>query len=133
MKKSSRIHTQPVSVILGWGCSSVCRASDHDATEAGLIPQCGEGFFSQSQLSVQTLLRCLYIPMCNCICCYICVHVQDPVVHVRVQWIMETLTPSMHRRLGSATSSQLAFSREGNPNFPWEKAHRDNTVVESKK
>ena len=30
--------------------------------EAGLIPWCGKGFFSQSQLSVQTLLQCPYIP-----------------------------------------------------------------------
>ena len=44
---------------------------------------------------------------------------------------METLTqtPSMHRSLGSATLSQLAFPQEGNPNFLWEKFHRDNTVA----
>ena len=37
-----------------------------------------------------------------CIC--ICAHVKDPVVHVRVRWNIETLkTPSMHRRLGTAT------------------------------
>ena len=35
----------------------------------------------------------------------------------------------MHRGLGSATRSQLAFPREDNPNFPWEKSHWDNTVV----
>ena len=29
-----------------------------------------------------------------------------------------TKTPSMHRRLGSATLSQLAFPGKGNPNFP---------------
>ena len=39
----------------------------------------------------------------------------------------------MHRRLGSATLSQLAFPRKGNPNFPWEKSFWDNTVVISKK
>ena len=38
----------------------------------------------------------------------------------------------MHRRLGSATLSQLAFPGENNPNFPWEKSHWDNTVVKSK-
>ena len=40
----------------------------------------------------------------------------------------------MHRRLGmgSTTLSQLAFLREGNPNFPWEKSYWDNTVVKSK-
>ena len=42
-----------------------------------------------------------------------------------------TKTLSMHRRLGSATLSQLAFPGEGNPNFLWEKSHWDNTVVKS--
>ena len=45
---------------LGWGCSSVGRASDRWAADAGSIPRCGKGFFSQSQLSMQTLLRCPY-------------------------------------------------------------------------
>ena len=40
-----------------------------------------------------------------------------------------TKIPSMQGRLGSMTLSQLAFPREGNPNFPWEKSHWDNTVV----
>ena len=44
-----------------------------------------------------------------------------------------TKTPSMHRRLGSVTLSQLAFPWEGNPDFPWEKSHWVNTVVKSKK
>ena len=39
----------------------------------------------------------------------------------------------MHRRLGSAALSQLAFPEEGNPNFAWEKSHWDNTVVKKKK
>ena len=46
----------------GRGCSSVIRASDRHAAEAGSIPRCGEGFFSQSQLSVQTLLPCPHSP-----------------------------------------------------------------------
>ena len=47
---------------------------------------------------------------------------------------METRkTPSMHRRLGSATLSQLAFPREGNPNFLWEKSHWDNIVEKNVK
>ena len=37
----------------------------------------------------------------------------------------------MHRRLGNATLSQLAFPGEGNPNFPSEKSHWNNTVVNS--
>ena len=35
----------------------------------------------------------------------------------------------MHRRLGGATLSPLAFPGKSNPNFPWEKSHWDNTVV----
>ena len=38
----------------------------------------------------------------------------------------------MHRGLGSATLSQLAFSGESNPNFPWEKSQWDNTVLKKK-
>ena len=45
-------------------------------------------------------------------CIYICAHVKDHVVHVRVQWI--TKTPSMHCRLGIATLSQLTFPGEDN-------------------
>ena len=35
----------------------------------------------------------------------------------------------MHLKLGSATRSQLAFPRESNLNFPWEKSQWDNIVV----
>ena len=40
-----------------WGGSSTGRASDRHAADAGSIPQCGKGFFSQTQLSVHSLLR----------------------------------------------------------------------------
>ena len=49
----------------GWGCSSVGRASDRHAADAGSIPRCCMGFFIQSPLSVQTLLRCPYTPVFN--------------------------------------------------------------------
>ena len=42
--------------------------------DAGSSPRCGMGFFSLSQLSVQTLLRCPYSPPCN----NICEHVKNP-------------------------------------------------------
>ena len=48
-----------------WGCSSVGGASERHAAEAGLIPRGGKGFFSQGQLSAQTLLRCPHTPMYN--------------------------------------------------------------------
>ena len=45
------------SIKLKWGCSSVGKALDRHAADAGSIPRCGKGFFSRSQLSLQTLLR----------------------------------------------------------------------------
>ena len=73
----------------GWVVALLVRASDLHTANAGSIPCCGKGFFSQSQLSVQTLLRCLYTPV-HIACIYVCGHVKDPVVHVRVGWIMAT-------------------------------------------
>ena len=40
-----------------------------------------------------------------------------------------TKTPSMHCRLGSATLLLMAFPRESDLDFPWEKSQRDNRVV----
>ena len=112
------------------GCSSVRRASDRHAADAGSIPRCGEGFFFQSQLSVYTLLRVSVQPPCAVACMNICAHVKDPVVHVRVRWIMGTLkTPSMHLRLGSATLSHPAYPGESNPNFPSDESKWDETAV----
>ena len=41
----------------GWDVAQLVTASDRHATDVGSIPRCGKGFFSKSQLSVQTLLR----------------------------------------------------------------------------
>ena len=60
----------------GSGDSSVGRASDWKSrrnTDAGSSPRCGKGFFSQCQLSVQTLLRCPYSP---CVLSYASASVQ---------------------------------------------------------
>ena len=59
-------------VLVGFGCTSVGRASDRHAAEVGLVPRCGKGFFSQSQLSVLTLLRCPYTPVCNRMHLHLC-------------------------------------------------------------
>ena len=56
----------------GCGGSSVGRASDRYTADAGSIPRCGKGFFSQSQLSVQTLLRCPYTPVFNRMHLHLC-------------------------------------------------------------
>ena len=72
-----------------WGCSSVGRVSDWHATEPRSVPQCSKGFFSQSAFSAGSYG--VHTPPCAIACINICAHVKDPVVHVRVRWIMETL------------------------------------------
>ena len=85
------------------------------------FPGAARIFSSQRQLLVQAP-RCIHTSPCAIACINICAHVKHPVVHVRVRWIMETLnyrntkTSNMHRRVDSATLSQLAFSGESNPN-----------------
>ena len=113
----------------GRGCSSVGRASDRYAAHASSILRCGKGFFSQSQLSVQILSRCPYTP---CAIDYIitCAHVKDPVVHVRVRRIKETLK---HPACIVGWVARLCCSwlspGKSNPTFPLEKSQRDNTVA----
>ena len=123
----------PLSMGMGIGCTQLVRASERHSANARSIPRCGEGFFSQSQLSVQTLLRCPYTPVCNRLHFHQCTRWRSPdPCQISVEY-GNTKTPSMHPMLGSTTLLQLAFPGEGNPNFPWNKSHWDNTVVKSKK
>ena len=102
--------------------------------QGGFLPESAFSADSRSQLSVLTLARCPYTAVCAIACIYFCAHVKDPIVHVRASLVDygDKKTPSMPARLGSATLSPLVFPGEGNPNFPWEKSHRDNAVVKSK-
>ena len=61
-------------------------------------------------------------PPCATACNNICALVKDPLDRVKSSvYYGNTNSSSMHRRLGSATLSKLAFPGESNPNFPWEK------------
>ena len=125
-------HTGFVSEQIQWGCSSVEHWTDRRWYMFYALVQHGI-FLSESTFSADSV-TCVCTPQCATACINIRVHVKDPVVHVRVWWIMDTLkTPSMHSRLDSLTLLQLAFPRESNLNFTWEKSHWDNTVVKSKK
>ena len=112
------------STATSWGC---CLASDWHAADTGSIPLCGKGFFSQSQLTEQT-----HWPPCTIACINICAHVKDPVVHDRVQWIMETLKHPACTIGWAARLLHLAFPGESNLYFPWEKSHWDNTDAKKK-
>ena len=69
---------------MGWGYSSVGRASDWHAADAGSITRCGKSTFSADSLTVSVH------PPCAVACISICAHVKDPVVRVRVRWIVAT-------------------------------------------
>ena len=73
-----------------WGCSSVDRASDRHAAEAGSIPRCGKGFFFPGVNFQCRLSDGVRTFPCATACINICAHVKEPVVPVRVRWILET-------------------------------------------
>ena len=103
-------HSPKILASKGWDVAQLVRASDRHAADAGSIPRCGKEFFSQSTFSADSL-TCVRTPTCAITCTNICAHIKDPVVRVRVQWIMETLKhpactvrkSSMHGKLGSTT------------------------------
>ena len=72
----------------------------------------------------------LRTPPCAIACINISAHVKEPVVQVRVRWIMNTLK-HLECIVGSVAGlcRSWLFQGESNPNFPWEKFQRDNTVV----
>lgn len=72
----SSIVTPPCEWKMGEGFSSVdCLVQC--ITDTGSTPQCGEELFSQSWLSLQTLLQCSQ-PLCASTCTNICVLVKNP-------------------------------------------------------
>ena len=83
--------------------------------------------FSHSHLSVQTLLRCPYTPVCNRMHLYLCAR---PLVHVRVRWIMETLKhPACTVGWEARLSRSWLSPGDDIPNFPREKSRWDNTAA----
>ena len=95
----------------------MARVSDRPAAGTGSIPWCGKGFFSQSTFSADSL-TCVRTPPCANACINICAHVNDPVVHFRVRWIMDTLK---HRASTVGWVAQLCrslLSPEKQPEFP---------------
>ena len=74
---------------MGWDIAHVS-ALDRHAADVGSILRSGRDFFprvnSQSGVSYS-----VSVSLCASTCIEICAHVKDPVVHIRVQWIMETL------------------------------------------
>ena len=126
---------KPIHTIRVDDVAKLVRASDRRVADAGSIPMCGKGFFSQSQLSVQTFTVSVHPRVQSH--AFTSVFTQDYGNPRKKKGgggkkkERKKQTPSLHRRLSSATLSQLAFHGESNPIFPWETSYWDNTVVNS--
>ena len=96
------------------GCSSVGRASDRHATDAGSTPHYGKGFFSQSPFSADSLTVSVHSSVQSH--AFIFVRTSLSPCQSSVDY-GNTKTPSMHRRLGGVTLSQLAFLGKKEPEF----------------
>ena len=74
----------------------------------------------------------VHTPPCAAACINTCARIKDHVVHVRVRWIMETLK---HYACTVGWVVRLSRSwlslKESNPNFPWKKSQKDNTVIKN--
>ena len=77
-------------------------------------------------VNFQRRLSCgVHTPPCAIACINICAHVKDPVVHVRVRWIMEVLKqPACTVGWVARLCRSWLSPGKNNPNFPWEKSHR---------
>ena len=67
--------------------------------------------------------------LCAVACLNSCAHIRDPVVHVRVQWIMETLKHPACSVSWVAWLLQLAFAGESNLNFSLDQSQWGDRVV----
>ena len=97
-------------VHFGWGRSSVGTASDHHATDAGSIPQCGKDFSPRVNIQCRlsySVRTASYPHVRSHLLTF--VHVKDSIVCVRVQWIMETLKHPARTIGWVVWLSQLAF------------------------
>ena len=93
------------------------------------FPGAERNFSPPSQLSVQTLLGCLRTPRVQSQAFYVCAHVEDPVVQVRVRRIMKT---PKHPACTVGWVARLWHSWLS-PNFSREKSQWDSTVVKKRK
>ena len=100
-----------------WDVAQLVRAADHRATDAGLIPCVARDFLPRANFQCR-LSFSVHTPLYAIACINICGHGKDPVVYVRVQWIMETLKHPACTLGLVVWLLQLAFSGEHKPNFP---------------
>ena len=105
--------------LTGRGCSSVGRASDRHAADAGSIPRCGKGFFFQINFQCRLSYGVRTLPR-SIACINFCAFVKDLVVYVRVRWIMETLKHPACNVGWVRDSIAAGFPQGRQPEFPME-------------
>ena len=74
-----------------WGGDVAQLGERRNGTSLTSIPRCSKGFFPPRVNFQCRLSYGVRTPPCKIACIYICAHVKDPVVYVRVRQIMRTL------------------------------------------
>ena len=74
-----------------WGCSFSWYSIGPSCRGRRLDSPVRQGIFLPESTFSADSLTCVRTSPCAIACIYICAHVKDPVVNVRVRWIMETL------------------------------------------
>ena len=122
--------THALMSIRGWDVAQLVTASDRHTADAGSICLVARDFSQKINFQCR-LSYGVWMPQCTVACINICAQVKDPCQSLADYG--NTKTASIHPWLGGAILLKLAFPGEGNPNFPWENSHWDNTVVKKKK
>ena len=76
--------------LCGWGCSSLVEHRTVTLLTHVQFPGAARKFSPRVNFQCR-LSNGVHTPPCAIACINICAHMTDPVVHVRVQWIVETL------------------------------------------
>ena len=124
MLDSSRNYGCIMCTLRGQGCSSVGRASDQHAADAGSIPRCHKDFSPAVDFRCSSYLVHTPIPTRAITGIKICAHVKDFVACISVWWIMKPLKHPAHTTgwvallcqswLSSGNVTQISHGR--NPN-----------------
>ena len=116
-------------ILLRWECGSIGKAHQTSMLPIQVRFPGAARDFSPSEFFKCRLSYGVNTPLCAITCINICEHVKDPVVHVRVWWILETLKHPASSIGWVAGLSQLPCAGKATwiSHGGW--SHWDNTVV----
>ena len=103
----------------GWGLLSGQCLTEEPGIILSSNPQCCKGFFSQSQLSVQTLLQCPYSPGVQLHASTSVCMLKIPNMGIHIVWTHKNTAHSDTLiKMGSVALVVADLLRKGDPNLP---------------